>query len=201
MTNKFKLNLFTLILGLLSAVSMAQTPEPAKPATADPAKQEDEFAKKKAETKLTEVITTDSMPAGDLSKRAVAWMKVETDKYRKTNATTSGNKIECLASFPVKPKELNPEVQYTGKVTMKVVIECKDAKYRYTVSDIKHISKTGTTSGGSIDNAVPECGSMAMNEIVWRKLRSEMLKGAAQVVVDLKAGMAIPPSEDKGDEW
>jgi len=199
MKKKFKLNLLILILGFVSMVGMAQTPETAKPA--EPAKQEDEFAKKKIETKLTEVIPTDSLPAADLSKRAVAWMKVETDKYKKANATTSGNKIECIASFPVKPKELNPEVQYTGKVTMKVVIECKDAKYRYTVSEIKHISKSGNINGGSIDNVVPDCGSMGMNDIVWKRLKAEMLKGAAQVVVDLKAGMALPLVEEKTDDW
>lgn len=192
---------YLLVLGLVSitGLGMAQTPEAGK--ASEPAKQEDEFAKKKPETKLTEVIPTDSLAASDLSKRAIAWMKVESDKYKKTNATTTGSKVECIASFPVKPKELNPEVQYTGKVTMKVVIECKDSKYRYTVSEIKHISKSGNVNGGSIDNDVPECGSMAMNDLIWKKLKGEMLRGAAQVVVDLKAGMAVAPTEEKKDEW
>jgi len=199
MTKQFKLNIFISALFFVSTLSFAQTPETAKPA--EPGKVEDEFAKKKVETKLTEVIPTDSLPASELVKRAVAWIKVESPKYKKSGGTTTGSKVECIASFPVKPKELNPEVEYTGKITMKVLIECKDSKYRYTVSEIKHISKSGNTNGGSIDNVVPDCGSMGMNDIVWRKLKGEALRGAAQVVLDLKAGMSLIATETKADEW
>src|ERR1051325_5267288 len=115
-TKSYKFKVLTASFIFASAVSMAQTPaaEPAK--TGEPAAQEDEFAKKKVETKLTEVIPTDSLPASELVKRAVAWMKAESDKYKKTGETTTGSKVECIASFPVKPKELNPEVNYTGKI-------------------------------------------------------------------------------------
>lgn len=194
MTKKFRLKLIATALVLMSTVSFSQT-------STETAKEEDEFAKKKPETKLMEVIPTDSLPASELVKRAVFWMKQESLKYKKTNATTTGNKVECMASFPVKPKELNPEVDYTGKITMKVVIECKDSKYRYTVSEIKHISKSGNTNGGNIDNVVPECGSMGMNEITWKKLKGQALTISAEVALDIKAGMAQEPTEAKEDEW
>ena len=81
------------------------------------------------------------------------------------------------------------------------MIECKDSKYRYTVSEIKHISKSGLTTGGSIDNIVPECGSMGMHEMVWKKLKGEALRDAAQVVTDIKIGMSLIEPETKADEW
>src|SRR4051812_43005759 len=105
---------------LVSNSVFSQAVEAAKPA-------EDEFAKKKAETKMTEVIPTDSAGAGELLKRAVNWIKLENYQYKKSSGTTTSSKAECTASFPVKPKELNPEVDYTGKIVMKVVIECKDS--------------------------------------------------------------------------
>lgn len=195
MTNTLKFALISLLFILSSGSVFSQnTTEPAK-------KEEDEFAKKKVETKLTEVIPTDSVAASELLNRAVAWIKVESPKYKKTSGTTTSNKAECSASFPVKPKELNPEVDYTGKITMKVVIECKDSKYRYTVSEIKHISKKGNTTGGSIDNSVPDCGSMAMNDLVWRKLKGEALNVAAKVVLDLKEGMNKIGEPVKEEEW
>lgn len=172
----------------------AQTPAPAE-------KEKDEFAKKAPETKLTEVIVTDSLPASELMNRAKEWFKEEALTYKKSNASSSGTKLECIASFPVKPKELNPQVDYTGKVTMKVVIDCKSSKYRYTISEIKHISKSGTSSGGSVDSAVPDCGSMGMTDVVWKKLRGEMLTGAAKVAFDLKAVMNATPSETAKDDW
>ncbi len=177
------------------AVVNAQTTTPT-PA----AKEVDEFAKKGQETKLTEVIPTDSLAASDLLNRAKAWVKLEAPTYKKSNATSSDSKLECIASFPVKPKELNPAVDYTGKVTMKVVIECKNSKYRYTVSDIKHTSKSGTSNGGSVDNVVPDCGSMGMTDIIWKKLRGEMLTGAAKVAADIKLAMnTIAP--EVAEEW
>lgn len=197
MTFRLKTFLFSSAFLMLSAMAVAQE----KDGKGKDGKEADEFAPKKAETKLTEVITTDSLPPGELLKRAVAWIKVESNKYKKSSGTTSGGKAECTASFPVKPKELNPEVDYTGKVTMKVVIECKDNRYRYTVSEIKHISKSGETTGGSIDNVVPECGSNAMHDIVWKKLKGEALRGAAQVVTDLKEGMQKASDSAKHDEW
>jgi hypothetical protein len=170
--------------------------------TATPAAKEvDEFAKKKEEIKLTGVIPTDSATVAALMKRATAWAKLEAPTYKKTNATSTSSKLECIASFPVKPKEINPQVDYTGKVTMKVVIECKDSKYRYTVNEIKHISKNGRSSGGSVDLDVPECGSMGMTDIVWKKLRGEMLTGAAKVADDLKIAMSLIPAESPVDEW
>jgi len=84
---------------------------------------------------------------------------------------------------------------------MKVLIECKNSKYRYTISEVRHISKSGTASGGLVENEVPECGSMGMTDIVWKKLRGEALAGAAKVAADLKIGMSTIIAEVKDEEW
>lgn len=179
---------------LLSLFTLFINAQDSKPA-------EDDFSVKATEVKFTEVIPTDSLPASELMKRAVQWIKDENAKYKKSSGVTTATKAECTASFPVKPKELNPAVDYTGKITMKVVIECKNSKFKYTVSDIRHISKSGRTSAGSVDNRVPECGSMTMDENVWKKLKGEALHNAATVVSDLKVGMAVMPEDSVKDEW
>lgn len=194
MTTPFRIIFLTILL-LVTASFFGQEKEVAK-------KEEDEFAKKKVETKLTEVINLpDSTPITELALRAVNWIKKESKIYKKSAATSTSSKIECTASFPVAPKGLNPEVDYTGKITMKVMIECKDSRYKYTIYDIAHTSKSGNTTAGSIDNKVPECGSMAMTDLVWKKLRGEALRGAAQVVVDLKAGMLFESKNVGEEEW
>jgi hypothetical protein len=162
---------------------------------------EEEFSDKKSETKFTEVIKTDSIPASELLKRAVSWIKQDHARYKKSGGVTTSSKAECIASFPVKPKELNPRVDYTGKISMKVVIECKDNRFRYIVSDIRHTAKNGRTSAGSIDNKVPDCGSMVMDDLAWKKLRGEALRSAGLVVSDLKEGMAIAPAEGESEDW
>jgi hypothetical protein len=153
------------------------------------------------ETKITEVITTDSVPSSELLKRAVNWVKIETPKYSKASGVTTGSKAECNVSFPVKPKELNPVCDYTGKITMKVIVECKDSKYKYTVEHIKHVSAGGKTSIGNIDNIIPECGSMIMPDLTQKKLKGEALKYANLVVNDIKESMKVSSDSMKKEEW
>ena len=194
MTTYFRLILFS-ILVFFTGVFFGQT----NTATPD---NEDGIPKKVIETKLSEVITIpDSVAASELLKRAVNWVKLESTRYIKTGGSTTASKIECNITFFTKPKELNPEVDYSGKITMKVSIECKDSKYRYTVSQIRHTSKAGQTTGGSVDNVVPECGRMAMGENVWRKLKSEAIKDANLVVSELKITMEKPATEATTEEW
>lgn len=187
--NIFKIALFVFLFGL-TQTSFSQAKEEA--AT--------ESKKPKKETKYTEVVNTDSLPASELLKRAVNWVKLETNLCDKTNGVTTTTKAECVAIFKIKPKELNPECDYTGTISLKVIIDCKDNKYRYTVYQIKHISKSGKTSGGSIDNVVPECGSMVMNDVTWKKIKGEGIKSAERIVNDLKEQMK-KDSKGAGDEW
>jgi hypothetical protein len=42
---------------------------------------------------------------------------------------------------------------------------------------------------------------MGMTDVVWKKLRGEMLAGAAKVVFDLKAAMNQTPVEKNDAEW
>lgn len=193
MRTSIKLFFLSLFIVLTNSF-VAQTNDP-KP------KEEEDAPKKKKETKLSEVIETDSLPNGELLKRAVNWVKVESSHFVKQGGTSSGNKAEFIASFKIKPKELNPEVDFTGKVTMKVTIDCKDAKYKYTISEIKHTSKSGKANGGSVDNVVPDCGSMVMKDLTWKKIKGEMLRDGGQVIIELKAGMEKSLVEAKEEEW
>ena len=191
----YKMNIFRLFLFLCffgsADLAFSQTAEGGGKETK---------GKPKNETKYTEVVPTDSVPASELLKRAVNWVKEEVPKYEKTNGVTTSGKAECVATFSVKPKELNPECDYTGTVTMKVVIECKDNKYRYTVSGITHKSKTGKTSGGSFDNVIPECGSMIMSDLQWKKIKGEAIRCVNLAINDLKEGM-LKDSKGFGDDW
>jgi len=187
--NIFKIALFVFSLGL-TQVSFAQ----------DKGTESAGSKKPKKETKFTEVVNTDSLPSSELLKRAVNWVKLEINLFDKTNGVTTATKAECIATFTIKPKELNPPCDYTGVINLKVSIECKDNKYKYTVNQIKHVSKSGKTSGGSIDNVVPECGSMIMNDNTWKKIRGEGVKCAERVVNDLKEQMK-KDSKGAGDEW
>ncbi|MES2131263.1 MAG: hypothetical protein V4506_02880, partial [Bacteroidota bacterium] len=147
-------------------------------------------AKKDAEG--NEIVDTLPPPPASISeilKRAVNFVKIESSKYTKANGVTTGAKAEFVASFPYKPKELNPLADVQGNFTMHVSVEAKDGKYRYTISKITHVAKNPEFTGGDVYQEVPKCGSMKLPTDLWKRLRSESLKNATQVATDLKAFM------------
>lgn len=150
--------------------------------------------------RFQEVVFTDSVPAASLAKRAVNWVKVESPRFKKSMGVATGTKAECLATFKIKAKELNPQPDFTGSITMHVTIECKDNKYRYSITKIKHTSLNGKASGGDINNIVPDCGSMTMPDKIWKQIKGEAFKSASMVISELKEGMTKIDAETK-DEW
>ena len=92
--------------------------------------------KSELDKQFSEVIITDSVSAANLAKRAVNWVKAESPRFKKSMGVSTGSKAECLATFKIKAKELNPIPDFTGIITMHVTIECKDNKYRYSITKI-----------------------------------------------------------------
>lgn len=178
-------------LVLISAAGFAQDETEAK---------EDKNERKMEDKKFQEVILIDSVPASEVLKRAVNFIKIESPRYVKTKGVTTGNKAECVAKFKIKPKELNPNPDYTGTITMHVSIECKDNRYRYVITKLAHTSASGKASGGDINNAVPACGSMTMPDLVWKKIKGDAFKNANMVISELKEAMT-KPAEVAKDEW
>lgn len=176
---------------------------------------------KKDNNKIQEIVVLQQMPepsadgapvdtsvvlkpisSSEVLKRAINWVKMETPKFEKVVGVTTGSKAECTATFKYKPKELNPQSDVEGTITMHVSIEAKENKYRYTITKITHISKNAAFSGGDIYQEVPQCGSMKMSNELWKRVKSEALKDANTLVNDLKDSMQqsseVPMNPD---EW
>ena len=126
--------------------------------------------KSELDKQFSEIVPTDSVAAANLVKRAVNWVKAESPRFKKSMGVSTGSKAECLATFKIKAKELNPIPDFTGIITMHVTIECKDNKYRYSITKLKHIAANGKASGGDINNLISECGSMTMPDLCWKNI-------------------------------
>ena len=155
--------------------------------------------KSELDKQFSEVVSTDSVPSANLTKRAVNWVKTESPRFKKSMGVATGSKAECLATFKIKAKELNPQPDYTGIITMHVTIECKDNKYRYSITKMKHTATNGKATGGDITNIVPECGSMTMPDKTWKQIKGEAFKSADMVISELKEGMSKSTSDK--DDW
>lgn len=157
---------------------------------------------KKEGKKIQEVVTTDSLPADELLKRAVNWIKLESPKYTKAVGVNSGTKTQCTASFKYKPKELNPQVNAEGTITMLIAIDCKDSKYRYSISNMMHEALDAKYSGGDINNEVPAAGTLNMSPEIWKRIRGEANKHATDIITELKEAMKVPSNQaPTSDEW
>lgn len=160
-------------------------------------------AKKDADgNEIVDTVPPPPTSVSEILKRAVNFVKIESNKYTKVNGVTTGSKAEFTASFAYKPKELNPGSDVQGTLSMHVSVEAKEGKYRYTISKITHTAKDATFTGGDVYNEVPACGSMKMPLDQWKRIRSEALKNAALIATDLKAFMKKSSSEPvNADEW
>lgn len=140
-------------------------------------------------------------PVSEIAKRAGNWVNSKHKKYAKSNVSNTGSTISCIASFDFKQKSLNPENDVDGKITMDVIIDAKEGKYRYTVKNIKHVANKNGMSGGSIYEKVPACGSMKMNDQTWKWIKSASYGDIQVVVDDLKAQMKLDGDHKKKEEW
>lgn len=139
-------------------------------------------------------------PSEELVKRAQNWYGTKTTKFTKSNGANSGKTVSCVVTFPYKQKILNPENDVDGKISMEVIVEAKEGKYRYTVKNLKHKANKQGMSGGDVYAIVPECGSMNMNDRTWKHIKSAAIANAQIVVEDLKAKMKEEVQSEK-DEW
>lgn len=156
---------------------------------------------KKGKKKPVEVVETpaeevvDTLPAlmpaplAEILKRAQGWYALKNKKFIKASGTNSGKSVACNVMFTFKQKILNPENDVDGKITMDIVIEAKEGKYRYTIKNIKHIANKKAMSGGDIYLEVPEAGSMTITDRTWKHIRSESFAYAKILTDDLKAAM------------
>lgn len=141
---------------------------------------------------VTEIIIKDSVPAKELLGRATTWAQKKHPKYEKENAVGGTTKVEADVEFKIKPKELNPSHDFSGKILMHVKIEVKDGKYKYTINKVRHVADNGKNSGGDITKDIAECGSMFLPEMTWKKIKGEAVKYAYIVAEDIKDAMSTP---------
>ena len=139
-------------------------------------------------------------PPEELKKRGSHWMNKKDKSFSKSEPMISGTTLECIVSFPYKPKELNPGAPVDGKITMKVVIDCKEGKYRYTIKEIKHAANKEEFSGGDVYENVPVCGSLFLPDPQWKRIKSFALLKANEVANNLKESMNQPVKVKK-DDW
>ncbi len=139
-------------------------------------------------------------PSSEVFKRAQNWYKAKAVKYTKANGTNAGSNVSCNVTFTYAQKILNPENEVNGEITMDVVIEAKEGKYRYSIKNIKHKATKEGMSGGDIYLTVPECGSMKITDLTWKHIKSAAYADIQILVDGIKSKMK-EDGDKKKDDW
>ncbi len=174
-----------------------QTPPPVDPKSKKHKKHVEEVPVEPVQDTLPPMMPA---PSQEILKRAQHWYTLKNKKFVKASGSNNGKSVACNLSFVFKQKLLNPENEVDGKITMDLIIDAKEGKYRYTIKNIKHVATKQGMSGGDIFATVAECGSMSLNDRTWKQIRTEALANAGKVVEDLKAVMKEEVKTEQ-EEW
>ena len=128
-------------------------------------------------------------PSSEIAKRANNFLKAKSKKYTKENVSNSGNTLSCTAVFIYKQKILNPENDIDGKITMDVIIDAKEGKYRYTIKNIKHIGNREGYSGGSISKPTYEIPQSCLRR---RRKQDVQIESSPERVIQMTRKVVVP---------
>lgn len=144
----------------------------------------------------TEVVTSEGISKDELYKRAAEWSK----KYTKIEDNKADGKYVSKAIIKSKYPAPMKGYFHDGEIIAKVMIACKEGKYKYEITDITHSSTRG--NGGKIENKIPECGKYTLTLEGWGAIRGQVKTEIPKLVESLKAAMtkAAPATAGKSKE-
>lgn len=157
----------------------------------------------RGEIEFTEVISVDSAGSSTLYSRARLFVA------NAFNSSTDVTKLEDASTGTIVTKGLLPRNYINpfnkgqgGHVSFKLTIQCKDGRYRYSVTDFVHQDRLHSSfTGGPLENERPQCGTFNMPRKSWEKIKSETAARVERFVAEMKATMNGSTVFSANDDW
>jgi hypothetical protein len=164
---------------------------------------EKDLAKKKSEQSVSfpidsstgkfsfvEVVKVDSVDAGTLYSRAKLFI---------ANAFVSAQDVTQLADENTKTVVCkgNMTAAVGGVVRFTLTIQCKDGRYRFSLTDFYHSFESKNMSGGNLENEKPACGGFNMIRSQWAKIKNRFHDDASTLITAMKTSL----QSTKTSEW
>jgi hypothetical protein len=80
-----------------------------------------------------------------------------------------------------------------GEVEFICTLYLKDGRYKYVISNFKHVGVNGRGSGGPLEKDVPECGKFVLPLGSWTKIKNEVFSLTTPLVTEMKQALAGAP--------
>lgn len=86
-----------------------------------------------------------------------------------------------------------------GNVYAKITIQCKDGRYKYSITDLVHEHRTvkNDVSGGNLENEKPICGTLFMPKKQWEAVKECTNEKVKALIAKLTKEMVSTASTDK----
>lgn len=139
----------------------------------------------------SEVVTTDSVNAGTLYSRARLFVANAFNSASDVTKLEDGNTTTIVTKALMPRNFINPlNKSHGGRVAFKFTIQCKDGRYRYSVTDFVHEDRINSSfTGGALENDKPACGGLYMPRKSWEKIKTETAAHAERFIAEMKATM------------
>jgi hypothetical protein len=145
------------------------------------------------------VVTVDSASADQLYSKAklfIAEMARSAKNITQLNDDAT-HTILIKGLFPIYYTSLKKEWPY-GDVRAMVKVECKDGKFRYSITDLWHEYEKAqyNYSGGPLESDKPACGTLLMTKKVWENVKENADKEIRSYIDSLKNAMVSKKNTD-----
>ncbi|SKD10116.1 protein of unknown function [Chitinophaga ginsengisegetis] len=91
-----------------------------------------------------------------------------------------------------------------GFVAFKFTVQCREGRYKYSVTDLIHKQSANSTihdSGGLLTNEVPDCGRLNLPLKSWKRLKVQTDQNINLFINELKQTMAGKKAFSGNDNW
>jgi len=91
--------------------------------------------------------------------------------------------------------------QTDSHVDFTISVFVKEGRYKYTITDLEHVSNQNGYSGGALEDDKPDCGGMRMVKKGWLQVKEQTSEKVALIIADLKATMASSGNKESEEDW
>ena len=148
----------------------------------------------------TGIVNCDSSNTRDIYTAAKLWALNAFGTGRPAAQVNNGQKATIVFK-PAVPVRTEGGV-LAGNVYYTFTIECKDGKYKYTLTDFKHqmSPETTTCDGGSLENDTYVCPQLIMNKKnFWAGVKQQTNDNVTTLITDMKKSISNTLHTKKSD--